>query len=187
MAVGVGASQELGAASPPKELQVARQPGGPVKFLGRQTGMLGSFHGTVARGGRNPETGAKYIEAEAMSNRPSAGPDTRLAHAGFSSTWRMLLWSLLAAIAAVMPPRQLSAQGGPPPPVVTAAKPLAQRIAQWDEYTGGALAAPRLSAAWSPKWSGGARFSAGWGIFYDAITLNMLADTRAPNRRSGSP
>jgi membrane fusion protein, multidrug efflux system len=71
-----------------------------------------------------------------MSNRPSARPDTRLAHAGFSSTWRMLLWSLLAAIAAVMPPRQLSAQGGPPPPVVTAAKPLAQRIAQWDEYTG---------------------------------------------------
>jgi hypothetical protein len=46
---------------------------------------------------------------------------------------------------------------------------------QWDEYTGGAPAAPRLSAAWAPKWAGGTRFSGGWGIFYDAITLNMLA------------
>jgi hypothetical protein len=46
---------------------------------------------------------------------------------------------------------------------------------QWDEFTGTELVAPRLAAAWSPKWAGGARFSAGWGIFYDAITLNMLA------------
>jgi hypothetical protein len=46
---------------------------------------------------------------------------------------------------------------------------------QWDQYTGGSPFAPRLSAAWSPKWSGGAKFSAGWGVFYDAITLNMLA------------
>ncbi|HYA16435.1 MAG TPA: TonB-dependent receptor [Bryobacteraceae bacterium] len=46
---------------------------------------------------------------------------------------------------------------------------------QWDEYTGGAPAAPRLAAAWSPAWAGGARFSAGWGVFYDAVTLNMLA------------
>jgi hypothetical protein len=46
---------------------------------------------------------------------------------------------------------------------------------QWDEYTGGSPVAPRLSAAWSPKWSGGARFAAGWGVFYDAINLNMLA------------
>ena len=46
---------------------------------------------------------------------------------------------------------------------------------QWDEYTGGAPAAPRLAAAWSPKWSGGTKFAAGWGIFYDPVTLNMLA------------
>jgi hypothetical protein len=46
---------------------------------------------------------------------------------------------------------------------------------QWDEYTGGAPIAPRLAAAWSPKWAGGTRFAAGWGIFYDAVTLNMLA------------
>ena len=46
---------------------------------------------------------------------------------------------------------------------------------QWDEYTRGAPPAPRLAAAWSPRWSGGAKFSAGWGIFYDAVTLGMLA------------
>jgi hypothetical protein len=46
---------------------------------------------------------------------------------------------------------------------------------QWDEYTKGAPPAPRLSAAWSPAWAGGASFSAGWGVFYDAVTLNMLA------------
>jgi hypothetical protein len=46
---------------------------------------------------------------------------------------------------------------------------------QWDEFTGREHPAPRIAASWSPKWAGGARFSAGWGIFYDAITLNMLA------------
>ena len=46
---------------------------------------------------------------------------------------------------------------------------------QWDQYTGGAPFAPRLSAAWAPKWAGGAKFSAGWGVFYDAVTLGMLA------------
>ena len=46
---------------------------------------------------------------------------------------------------------------------------------QWDQYAGAAPVAPRLAASWSPKWAGGAKFSAGWGIFYDAITLNMLA------------
>jgi len=29
--------------------------------------------------------------------------------------------------------------------------------------------------AWAPKWAGGAKFSAGWGVFYDAVTLGMLA------------
>jgi hypothetical protein len=46
---------------------------------------------------------------------------------------------------------------------------------QWDAYTGGAPIAPRFSAAWAPKWAGGAKFAAGWGVFYDAVTLNMLA------------
>lgn len=46
---------------------------------------------------------------------------------------------------------------------------------QWNEYAGAAPIAPRLAASWSPKWADGAKFSAGWGIFYDAITLDMLA------------
>jgi hypothetical protein len=46
---------------------------------------------------------------------------------------------------------------------------------QWDQFSGGAPVAPRLSAAWSPKWAGGARFAAGWGVFYDALTLNTIA------------
>ncbi len=46
---------------------------------------------------------------------------------------------------------------------------------QWDRWAGSGPVAPRLAASWSPKWSGGTRFSAGWGIFYDAVTLNMIA------------
>ncbi|MDQ1474556.1 MAG: hypothetical protein QOJ99_6036, partial [Bryobacterales bacterium] len=45
---------------------------------------------------------------------------------------------------------------------------------QWDQYTKGAPPAPRLAAAWAPKRLGGTKLSAGWGIFYDAITLKML-------------
>ncbi len=50
---------------------------------------------------------------------------------------------------------------------------------QWDEYTGGAPAAPRLAAAWVPAHLpaplGGTKFSLGWGLFYDPITLGVLA------------
>lgn len=46
---------------------------------------------------------------------------------------------------------------------------------QWNQYAGAAPVAPRIAASWSPKWAHGAKFSAGWGIFYDAITLDMLA------------
>jgi hypothetical protein len=46
---------------------------------------------------------------------------------------------------------------------------------QWDEYTGGAPPAPRLAAAWAPQWMRGTKVSAGWGIFYDAVTLGLLA------------
>jgi hypothetical protein len=46
---------------------------------------------------------------------------------------------------------------------------------QWDEYSGGSPAAPRLAAAWAPKRLGGTKFSAGWGLFYDPITLGQLA------------
>ena len=50
---------------------------------------------------------------------------------------------------------------------------------QWDEYSGGAPAAPRFSAAWSPAWAGGARFAAGWGVFYDALTLTPSRSARS--------
>jgi hypothetical protein len=46
---------------------------------------------------------------------------------------------------------------------------------QWDEYTGGAPPAPRLAAAWAPRWLAGTKVSAGWGIFYNAVTLGLLA------------
>jgi Carboxypeptidase regulatory-like domain len=46
---------------------------------------------------------------------------------------------------------------------------------QWDQYAGAVPIAPRLASSWSPKWARGAKFSAGWGVFYDAITLDMLA------------
>lgn len=46
---------------------------------------------------------------------------------------------------------------------------------QWDEYTGGAPPAPRLAASWSPKLLGGTKLSAGWGVFYDPVTLTTLA------------
>jgi len=45
---------------------------------------------------------------------------------------------------------------------------------QWDEYTNGAPPAPRLAAAWAPKRLGGTKFSVGWGVFFDAVTLGML-------------
>jgi len=46
---------------------------------------------------------------------------------------------------------------------------------QWDEYTGGAPPAPRIAASWAPKQLGGLKLSAGWGIFYNAVNLGMLA------------
>jgi hypothetical protein len=46
---------------------------------------------------------------------------------------------------------------------------------QWDAYTGGAPPAPRLAASWAPKRLGGTKFSAGWGVFYNAVTLGQLA------------
>jgi hypothetical protein len=46
---------------------------------------------------------------------------------------------------------------------------------QWDQYGGAAPLAPRVSAAWSPRWANGTKFAGGWGIFYDSLTLNQLA------------
>ncbi len=60
-----------------------------------------------------------------------------------------------------------------PWPTLTARRRLPRT--QWDEYTGGAPPAPRLAASWAPKRLGGTKLSAGWGIFYNAVTLGNLA------------
>jgi hypothetical protein len=46
---------------------------------------------------------------------------------------------------------------------------------QWNRVTGAALPAPRVAAAWAPKALRGAKLSAGWGVYYDAVTLSQLA------------
>jgi hypothetical protein len=46
---------------------------------------------------------------------------------------------------------------------------------QWDEYSGGAPPAPRLAASWAPERLGGTKLSAGWGLFYNPVTLGALA------------
>lgn len=46
--------------------------------------------------------------------------------------------------------------------------------AEWNEIVRDLEIEPRLAAAWSPKGLGGTKFSAGWGIYYDAIALDLL-------------
>jgi hypothetical protein len=47
---------------------------------------------------------------------------------------------------------------------------------QWNRVTSATPPAPRLAAAWAPKkLLGGTKLSAGWGVYYDAVTLAMLA------------
>jgi hypothetical protein len=46
---------------------------------------------------------------------------------------------------------------------------------QWNRVTGTTSPAPRLAAAWAPKALRGTKLSAGWGIYYDAVTLGLLA------------
>jgi hypothetical protein len=46
---------------------------------------------------------------------------------------------------------------------------------EWNEIVRDLETAPRFSATWSPKGLGGAKFSAGWGIYYDAISLDILS------------
>lgn len=44
----------------------------------------------------------------------------------------------------------------------------------WDSFAKDLLASPRLSVAYAPKWLGETKFSAGIGIFYDAISLGVF-------------
>ncbi len=45
----------------------------------------------------------------------------------------------------------------------------------WNRVTGSAPPAPRLAASWAPKAVHGVKVSAGWGVYYDPITLALLA------------
>jgi hypothetical protein len=46
---------------------------------------------------------------------------------------------------------------------------------EWNEVVRDYEVAPRLAAAWSPKQLRDTKLSAGWGIYYDAISLALLA------------
>ncbi len=46
---------------------------------------------------------------------------------------------------------------------------------QWDRYSQGAPPAPRLASAYAPKWLHGVKVSAGWGVFYDPLRLDVIA------------
>jgi Carboxypeptidase regulatory-like domain len=59
-------------------------------------------------------------------------------------------------------------------PVPTLAIDIGLRT-QWSRVTGAAPPAPRLAVAWAPRKLRGAKLSAGWGIYYDPITLALLA------------
>lgn len=59
-------------------------------------------------------------------------------------------------------------------PTKTLTLDLGLRI-QWSRVTGTAAPAPRLGAAWAPKRLGGLKLSAGWGVYYDSVTLALLA------------
>jgi hypothetical protein len=47
--------------------------------------------------------------------------------------------------------------------------------ADWDQLVRDPLVSPRLAMAYAPKWSSGTKFSAGAGIFHDALNLSMLS------------
>lgn len=47
---------------------------------------------------------------------------------------------------------------------------------EWNEIVRDLEVAPRLSAAWAPATLGGLKLSAGWGIYYDAISLDTVSN-----------
>jgi Carboxypeptidase regulatory-like domain len=46
---------------------------------------------------------------------------------------------------------------------------------EWNEIVRAMEVAPRLAVAWAPEFLPDTKFSAGWGIYYDAINLNVVA------------
>ena len=47
--------------------------------------------------------------------------------------------------------------------------------AEWNEIVRAVEVAPRVAAVWAPHSLPDTKFSAGWGIYYDAISLNIVA------------
>jgi hypothetical protein len=47
--------------------------------------------------------------------------------------------------------------------------------AEWNEIVRDLEMEPRVAVAWSPARLGGTKFSAGWGIYYDAISLELVS------------
>jgi hypothetical protein len=47
--------------------------------------------------------------------------------------------------------------------------------ADWDQLVRDPLLSPRLAMAWAPAWAGGAKLSAGIGVFHDALNLRTLS------------
>jgi hypothetical protein len=47
--------------------------------------------------------------------------------------------------------------------------------AEWNEIVRNVLLAPRLAAVWSPRALPDTKFSAGWGVYYDAISLALVS------------
>ena len=46
---------------------------------------------------------------------------------------------------------------------------------EWNEIVRSLEFAPRLSASWAPAALGGTKLSAGWGLYYDAISLSVIS------------
>ena len=47
--------------------------------------------------------------------------------------------------------------------------------AEWNEIVRDLEVAPRFSVAWAPRSLSGTKFSAGWGVYYDAIRLEIVS------------
>lgn len=46
---------------------------------------------------------------------------------------------------------------------------------EWNEIVRALEVAPRLAVAWAPRFLPDTKFSAGWGVYYDAINLNIVS------------
>jgi hypothetical protein len=47
--------------------------------------------------------------------------------------------------------------------------------AEWNEVVRDLEMAPRIAVAWAPRWLADTKFSAGWGVYYDSISLGAIA------------